>query len=90
MYKIHVIMRCCVLYNSLLWKPAPAKLSLFPSTVKSHLFPQYHGLSTGHSTGQGRVTIKLPPEMDSDAVHGAKKSGKTGSAFTTYTNTVMP
>ena len=74
-------MRCCGLYYSLLWKPAPAKLSLFPSTVKSHLFPQYHGLSTGHSTGRGRVKIKLPSEMDSDT-HNVKKNSRIGSAFT--------
>ena len=68
----------CVLYNSLLWKPAPAKLSLFPSTIKSHLFPHYRGLSTARSAGQGRVTIKLPPEADTH-LHSAKKTGRTGS-----------
>ena len=31
---------------SLLWVPAPPKLSLHPSTVQNHLFPDYHSSSS--------------------------------------------
>ena len=54
---------CCSC--SLLWKLAPAKLSLFPSTVKSHLFPQYHGLSRPQSSSQAaKIVIKMPEETN--------------------------
>jgi len=69
-----------VLYNRLLWKPAPAKLSLFPSTVKSHLFPHYHGLSTAQTASKDKVTIKLPSDQDA-GTHSTKKSTRTGSLF---------
>jgi len=29
------------IFNSLLWSLAPPKLSLFPSTIRDHLFPKY-------------------------------------------------
>ena len=33
------------LFHSLLWSPAPPKLSLHPSTIQSHLFPHYQSAS---------------------------------------------
>ncbi|XP_065910074.1 uncharacterized protein [Dysidea avara] len=65
--------------SSLLWKLAPAKLSLFPSTIKSHLFPQYHGLSRPQSSSQAKIVVKLPVENDA-ASHSRKQSARIGSS----------
>jgi len=62
---------------SLLWKLAPAKLSLFPSTVKSHLFPQYHGLSRPQSSNQTKIVVKIPEETDIVS-HSRKESARIG------------
>ena len=70
----------CYLYCSLLWKLAPAKLSLFPSTIKSHLFPQYHGLSRPQSSSQAKIVVKLPVENDA-ASHSRKQSARIGSVY---------
>lgn len=40
------------LFPSLLWTPAPPKLSLHPSTIQSHLFPEYQS-PTPQGGGKG-------------------------------------
>ena len=42
----------CTFHYSLLWVPAPPKLSLHPSTVQTHLFPDYHSSTKPWTSSQ--------------------------------------
>lgn len=45
--------------SSLLWSPAPPKLSLHPATIQSHLFPDYSnsGVRTKRELQEGKVKV---------------------------------
>ena len=63
--KSTLIETCCKHYFSLLWSPAAPKLSLYPATIQSHLFPKYHSPREAQRQReeQEEVTFKEQPKL---------------------------
>lgn len=54
---------CCRLY----WTPAPPKMNLAPATIKSQLYPEYHGASLlQESLGAELHTVRGLDSDDND------------------------